>query len=128
MIDTLILKWVWCSRKLLLHFILQEHLEKSFDGFVEALAEVCANVPSIDHHTLPQWNYVGEIESFYTHIYRFSDLAKLEKNLSEIVGRRVEFEKTQTSDKRVEINPNGATLQKIKDFYEKDYMLFGQYF
>ena len=105
-----------------------EHLEGSFDEFIEALADVCASVPSIDHHAGPQWKYVGKDRAFYTHIYNFSGFKKLENDLSELVGREVLLKRTQTSDNQIEIKPSPATVKKIEEFYAKDYEFFGQYF
>ncbi|MFH7566177.1 sulfotransferase family 2 domain-containing protein [Oceanimonas smirnovii] len=82
-------------------------------------------VPVIHHHFCPISDFLeGEDLSFFSKVYKMEKLNELESDLSVIYGTDIQFEKTQTGGKKIDIGSlKRSDLDLIINFYNDDYAL-----
>ncbi len=100
---------------------LQEYLEKTLKRMETA------GRPH-DEHLIYQVFFIERNPSYYTHIFRMGEWARLEACLSEWVGKSVQLphENPGRSQEPVEITP--ALRRRVEAFYARDYEFWGRYF
>jgi sulfotransferase famil protein len=97
--------------------------------FVDKHAEYLEAHPSILHHTRPMIDYLGEDAGYFSKLYPLEDINQFVKDISEHVEMEVEIGREQTGGKKIKPSDlTEAQTQKIKDYYESDYRVFGDYF
>lgn len=84
----------------------------------------------IFRHVIPQIRYIGTEPDFFQAIYSVKDMARAQDELSELVGKDVRIEKLNVSKTNKQIKPVLSTeaLEYAREYYRKDYDLYGKYF
>lgn len=107
--------------------------EPSLNVFVSNLEEYIMHSPSICHHGRPQVDYLGTDINRYSKIYPVSLTdTVLMNDLLSIVGEMstpLPPRRLQTGGKKFTIDDlEKSNIEKIINFYKKDYEVFGSYF
>lgn len=82
-------------------------------------------IKTIRHHIKPISNFLnGNDLTYFTNVYKLENLHELEKDLSNISGKKVVFGRFQTGGPKIKINElSSEQFKKLLNFYAKDYEL-----
>ena len=92
------------------------------DAFIEHFAGYRAAVPSIRHHTDPAVAFLGTNPTYFTRVYRFSELAALAEDVRKLTGVTVQMPRRQTGGPkfaRSALSPRQTA--RLQEFYAADY-------
>ena len=84
--------------------------------------------PRWENHQLHQWVFVGRDPSYYTHIFRMDEQARLEHFLSDWVGAPVQLPHHNKSQSAEDLQLTPAQKQRVEAYYAADYKIWGKYF
>ncbi len=97
--------------------------------FIDQIEEYCAAVPTINHHTRPQVDFLGSDPAYFSRIYRFSELDSLAEDVSRITGKRLDLPRLQRGGPKFSITDiTGIQHEKLRGLYTADYEAFGSWF
>lgn len=128
----------YCNR-ILYHNDLRRHegelhsrglaLQPDFANFIANLEQYRAISKIIKDHTDPQVVFLGEDASYFNLILNVKQLNQLTEIL-EIAEFNLPRKQDGGGEYKTEVmaNLNNHSKQKIMDFYQKDYQVFGQFF
>lgn len=103
--------------------------DPDLDLFVEKLEGYLQAHPSILHHIRPMVDYLGEDASYFSKLYRLEDMDQFARDISDRTGKEVVVGREQASGRKFKPSDlSEAHIRKLKDYYEVDYRVFGDYF
>ena len=80
-------------------------------------------------HVVPQIRYTGADISFYDEIYNIKDMDKLTSRLSNMFDLEIETVQRNPSSKKFTVDDlSKEALEYAREFYKRDYDVFGKYF
>ncbi len=83
----------------------------------------------IYRHVLPQIRYIGKDPAFYDRIFSLREMDKVAEYLAELSGKEIEIKKRNVSVSKFsndDLSPQA--IASLRDFYKKDYEIYGKYF
>lgn len=97
--------------------------------FIDLLPRYCEHFGKIRHHTLPMTHFLGQDASYYTRLFRFSELAEMQAEINTIAGTDVSLQHLQRGGPKLRVEDlTAAQIDQIKDHYATDYAAFGAFF
>lgn len=99
-----------------------------FDQFLSNFDFYYKNYSAITWHLSPQTRFLGKDSSYYTHVFNTSEINKVANLLGEMSGVSIqpEWEQTGGSDRKPILSE--SQIETIKNIYQEDYKVFGNYF
>lgn len=96
--------------------------------FIARLEDYRAAVPTINHHTRAQVDFLGTNPDYLSRIYRFSELEMLAADMSQITGRRLVLPWLQSGGPKVSLTDiTSAQYEKLHELFTADYRAFGDW-
>lgn len=97
--------------------------------FIAKLPQYAQAVETIDHHTRPLVDFAGPDASFYSRVYRMSEIEDMLADISLVVGRSLTLQRLQTGGPKLGMDDLGSQeVEKLREFFAEDYRVFGEYF
>lgn len=92
--------------------------------FVEHI-ESYLQIRPIFHHCRPMVDFLdGQGLDYFSHVYKFEDICKFEKDLSGLVDGDINFRHTQSGGKKYSVRDlSEAQIEKLIEYYDDDYKL-----
>lgn len=104
-------------------------VDPDLSTFVANIAAYSRLVAEIGHHAVPMVHFLGENAQYYHRVYRFDELNEMIDDISARTGTRVTLEVMQKSRRlSAEDALTADEVALLKDYYAKDYQVFGAYF
>lgn len=83
----------------------------------------------IYRHVLPQVRYIGTDPHFYDRIFALRDMDKVAEYLADKSGKEIEIKKRNASVSRFSVDDlSPEAIASLREFYKKDYQIYGNYF
>jgi len=103
--------------------------DPELDLFVERFEDYLQTHPSILHHTRPMVDYLGADTGYFSKLYPLQDMDQFARDISERTGKELAVGHEQTGGRKFKPSDlSEAHTRKLKDYYEADYRVFGDYF
>lgn len=103
-------------------------VDPDLSTFVANIAEYSHRVAEIGHHAVPMVHFLGESAQYYHRVYRFSELNEMIDDIGARTGTRGKLEVMQRSPRIAADDAlSAAEVARLKDYYAKDYQVFGAY-
>lgn len=103
--------------------------DPSLEEFVLKLPQYMKAVETIDHHTRPLVDFAGLDASFYTKVYRMSEIDDMLADIAMLVGRPLTLQRLQTGGPKLSIeNLSSREIERLREIYAEDYRSYGEYF
>lgn len=84
---------------------------------------------NVRHHTRPARDFIGSDLGFYDRVYTTTEMDDLARDLSERMGRTVQFPAKNAASKQTEFSTlSRAARRKVLELTRTDYDLLGDYF
>jgi hypothetical protein len=97
--------------------------------FVEHLEDYLKIKP-IFHHCRPIVDFLdGQGLDYFSHVYKFENLSDFQRDLSDLVGRAINFPRSQTGGRKYFLRDlSKSQLEKLVEYYEEDYILLDGFY
>ncbi len=103
-------------------------INPDLNTFILNLAEYRDINNSIEHHSRPQYNFLGGTIDYLDHIFILRNISELEEMLQRFKSG-LKLRQRKTGGTEVNLNDiSGEALDVAIEFYKKDYELLGDYF
>ncbi|RGP35157.1 sulfotransferase family 2 domain-containing protein [Pseudotabrizicola alkalilacus] len=97
--------------------------------FIDRLDDYCSAVPSINHHTRAQVDFLGSDPAYLSRVYRFSELDILAADVSQIAGKRLTLPWLQRGGPKLSFTDiTDSQHEKLRALFAADYKVFGAWF
>lgn len=96
-----------------------------------SLEDLVADPPkywAINDHFRPQYYFLGTDPSYYTHIFRVSQIGEIADMVSSLVGRPIVPVRMQTGGTDLKPELTDDQFARVKEAYREDYDVFGDRF
>ncbi|MCP3901796.1 MAG: sulfotransferase family protein [Desulfobacteraceae bacterium] len=100
--------------------------------FANNLEKYIKYSPEIKHHALPQVDYLGCNPEQYWRIYKISEIEQLSIEIKSITNKSLTINHYKKSDPGLKestlLQLTNESIEYLREFYMKDYEIFGRYF
>lgn len=96
-----------------------------------SLEDLLADPPkywAVNDHFKPQCYFLGTDPSYYTHIFRVSQIGEITDMISSLAGRAIVPVRKQTGGADMKPELTDKQIALVKRAYEEDYNVFGSWF
>ncbi|WP_413161120.1 tetratricopeptide repeat protein [Capilliphycus salinus ALCB114379] len=103
--------------------------DPTINEFVKELEKYVQISKEVNHHTKPQYLFLGQELAAYDFLCKIEDLEALKRILSEKLGREIELPKLQTEGPKITLQDlTQDSLEKLIEFYALDYELLKDFY
>lgn len=99
------------------------------DEFIDRLEDYQKAQQSILHHARPMVHFLGRNAGYFSKVYPLEEVNDFVRDVNERTGTSYELGRHQTGGPKLSVSDIPARqMEKLKQYYARDYAVFGAYF